>query len=334
VTLGESTTLSATGSNAVIRLAAAVDSDSTSTPRALVINASGAAGRAVLGGAVGATAPLNTLAITASDIGVNGGAITTTTSQTYTGPVKLSADTTLTGVGVTLGGTVRSDGVARALTVNDSGTTMLAGAVGGSVAGEELSSFTTDAAGATAINGGSVRTSGAQTYGDAVTLGGQTTLTGVGITLGSTVKSDGTARSLTINDSATTTLAGAVGGSASGEELGSLTTDAAGTTAINGGSVRTSGAQTYGDAVTLGASTTLAGSTVTTQAYRQRRRGAGRWRRRHGQRALRTGRERYGGHQHRRDHHDRSAGVQRCRHPCYGHHTHRCRNHAGRCAQF
>jgi hypothetical protein len=42
-----------------------------------------------------------------------------------------------------------------------------------------------------------------------------------------------------------------------GQRLASLATDAAGTTAINGGSVRTSGAQSYGDAVTLGADTPL-----------------------------------------------------------------------------
>jgi len=39
-----------------------------------------------------------------------------------------------------------------------------------------------------------------------------------------------------------------------GNPLASLTTDAAGTTTINGGAVTTSGAQTYNDAVLLGTS--------------------------------------------------------------------------------
>jgi hypothetical protein len=47
---------------------------------------------------------------------------------------------------------------------------------------------------------------------------------------------------------------GSVGNSAA---LVSLTTNAGGNVAINGGSVRTSGAQSFGEAATLGANTTL-----------------------------------------------------------------------------
>ena len=135
------------------------------------------------------------------------------------------------------------------MTINDSGTTTLAGAIGSSIAGEKLSSLVTDAAGTTALNGASITTTGAQTFNDAVTLGADTTLTGVGITLGSTVKSSGGNRSITINDSGVTTLSGAIGGTGAagsdGERLASLTTDAGGSTSINGGSLRTAGAQTY-----------------------------------------------------------------------------------------
>ena len=118
----------------------------------------------------------------------------------------LGSDTTLSGVAITLGDTVKSDGTNRSLTINDSGTTTLAGAIGGSTDGEKLSSLTTDVGGNTLLNAGGVRTTGAQTFGDAVTLGANTTLSGVAITLGNTVNSDGTNRSLTINDSGTTTL--------------------------------------------------------------------------------------------------------------------------------
>ena len=61
-----------------------------------------------------------------------------------------------------------------ALTVNSTGSTTFTGPVGGSTA---LLSLTTDAMGTTAINGGSVVTSGNQTFNDAVTLGQATTFT-------------------------------------------------------------------------------------------------------------------------------------------------------------
>jgi hypothetical protein len=241
---------------------------SNGTNRRLSINDGGTT---TLAGAVGGTglagdklASLSTDA--AGTTAINGGSVSTTGTQTYGGAVSLGADTTLSGVGITLGSTVKSNGTARSLTINDSGATTLTGAIGGTgTAGDKLASLTTDAAGSTALNGATVLTTGTQTYGDAVTLGADTTLTGAGITLSSTVQSNGTNRSLTINDSGATTLTGAIGGTTTSEALTSLTTDAAGSTALNGATVLTTGTQTYGDAVTLGTDTTLTGSTVTTQ---------------------------------------------------------------------
>ena len=66
-----------------------------------------------------------------------------------------------------------------------------------------------------------------------------------------------TASTLALNSSGATTINAAL------SNLGSLQTDASGTTTIGGGSVTTSGAQTYNDAVTLGAAATLTGSTIT-----------------------------------------------------------------------
>ena len=54
-----------------------------------------------------------------------------------------------------------------------------------------LTSLTTDAAGSTQINGGSVRTTANQTYNDSVTLAADTTLTGVNVTFASTLEDDG-----------------------------------------------------------------------------------------------------------------------------------------------
>src|SRR5262249_57026568 len=60
------------------------------------------------------------------------------------------------------------------LTVNTAGTGTFGGALGSTTA---LTSLTTDAPGSTALNGGSVTTTGAQSYNDTVTLGANTTLT-------------------------------------------------------------------------------------------------------------------------------------------------------------
>ena len=100
-------------------------------------------------------------------------------------------------------------------------------AVGGTTA---LTSLTTDAAGSTRL-GGNVNTTGAQTYNDAVALGGDATLASTGsgaIGFGSTVNG---AHKLTVNTSGLTTFGGAVGAT---NALTSLTTDVGGGTSLGG----------------------------------------------------------------------------------------------------
>src|SRR5207244_569883 len=109
-------------------------------------------------------------------------------------------------------------------------------------------------AGSTDINGGSIRTTGAQTYNDDVVLSADALLDSSANGNITFVKTVNGAQNLTVNTAGTTTFGGAVGNS---ERLTSVTTDAAGTTAINGGAVNTTGAQTYNDDVTLGADTTV-----------------------------------------------------------------------------
>lgn len=182
------------------------------------------------------------------------GTIATTNAAAVFGQAVLAADTTVsTGAGAaTFSGTL--DG-GFSLAVNASGTTTFSAAVGGTT---RLVSLTTNAGGTTAINGGTIKTSGAsgQVFNDAVTLGASTTFdAGAGvITFASTL--DG-GFATTVNTSGTTTFGGAVGGTAA---LVSLITDAGGTTTINGGAITTSGAagQVYNDAVTLGANAILA----------------------------------------------------------------------------
>jgi hypothetical protein len=90
--------------------------------------------------------------------------------------VVLTANTTLNAGAagdITLGGTVDADLAAnnRTLTLNSTGTTILGGAVG---ANQSLLSLTTNVVGTTQINGGTVTTSGTQTYNDGVVLGADT----------------------------------------------------------------------------------------------------------------------------------------------------------------
>src|SRR5438034_10683341 len=90
--------------------------------------------------------------------------------------------------------------------VNDSGTRAFGGVVGGTTA---LTSLTTNAGGTTAINGGAITTTAAQTYNDAVTLRAEDTRAGEGNTSATTVNG---AQTLRVNDSGTTTFGGVVGG--------------------------------------------------------------------------------------------------------------------------
>jgi hypothetical protein len=121
-----------------------------------------------------------------------------------------------------------------------------------------------------------VTTAGGQSYTGAVTLGADLTLTGVGIGFASTL--DG-AHALTVEaGSGAASFSGAVGGAtrlgalnvnssgatnfAGSVRAATVSTDAAGTLALNGGAVDTTGTQTYGERMVLGADTTLTATTV------------------------------------------------------------------------
>ncbi|MCA1661494.1 MAG: hypothetical protein LC648_04790, partial [Novosphingobium sp.] len=216
---------------------------------------SASSGLTAFGGAVGAINALSSL--TANGGGttaLNGGSVRTTGGQTYADAVTIDAATTLTSTAdgaIDFASTL--DG-AQTLALNTGGLTIFRAPVGGMTA---LTSLTTDAPGTTTIHGGSVITTGAQAYNDAVTLSADTTLSstmGGAIGFGSTVDSDATARALTVTTSGLTTFGGAVGAT---NTLSSLTANGGGTTALDGGLVRTIGGQTYSDAVMLGAATVL-----------------------------------------------------------------------------
>jgi filamentous hemagglutinin family protein len=311
VTLGGSLTLAEnltinTGANAGdIVLTGAVDG-------AKALSLSAGTGAITLSGAVGQTTRLGVLALNSSGVTIlaeavkaasltsnaggtlliNGGSVDTTSTQSYGDAITLGADSTLSGSTVNTQSTLAGGG--NALTIT--GAADIDGAVTGvmnlSVSG-------------TSNIGANVTTSGTQTYSGSVTvsaastlattnsnvtLGGSLTLaenltinTGAGagdivltgavdgakalslsagtgaITLSGAVGQTTRLGVLTLNSTGTTTLAQTV-------KAASLVSNAGGTMLINGGSVDTTGTQSYGDAITLGADTTLTGTTINTQS--------------------------------------------------------------------
>ena len=237
VTLTSATTLASSG-NAAIALNSTVDGAQT-----LAVNTTGAT---TFAGSVGSTTALTSLTTNAGGTTSIGGNVTTTGVQTYNDAVTLTGNSILTGTTPTFASTVSGGGFD--LTLNFSGTTTVNGA---NFTG--IRNLATGNGGTTQLTG-AITTTGTQTYGDAVTLTGATTLASSGnaaIALNGTING---AQTLAVNTTGATTFAGAVG---SATALTSLTTNAGGTTAINGGSVRTTGNQTYNDNVSMGAPTTL-----------------------------------------------------------------------------
>src|SRR5205807_7066238 len=119
---------------------------------------------------------------------------------------------------------------------------------GGVRATTSLTSITADAAGTTALNGGGVTTTGAQTFNDPVTLGANTTNSSTGsgnATFASTVNG---AFGLTVSTGGTTTFDGAVGPTTPPTSV-----HVTGPTKVATAAVTTSGAQSYDGAFSLGA---------------------------------------------------------------------------------
>ncbi|QPQ54355.1 hypothetical protein IC614_08310 [Allosphingosinicella flava] len=211
-------------------------------------------------GGVGQTTALTSLSTDAGGTTQLRGAITTTGTQTYADNVVLAGATTLTGSTSTFGSV---SGSGNDLALNYSGNTTITGAT---FLG--IRNLSTGNGGTTTL-AGAINTTGTQTYNDAVTLSGATTLNSSGagaagnITIANILDSQTGAQALTINTGGTTTLSGTIGGT---RALASLTTDAAGSTTLNSGAVTTTGAQTYADTVNLGAgSHSLTASSVNFQ---------------------------------------------------------------------
>ena len=204
VVLGVDNSLIAAGA---IGFTSTVDS-ATTTAKSLSVNAGGLTS---FNNTIGATHALNNLTV-ASTANLNGNTIATTGNQLYSGAITLGTDNTLTATAgtITFGNTIDSlTSTAKNLTLTASGVTQLNGAVGSTNSVNNLT--ITNAA---VLNGFGINTVANQQYSGATSLGTDTTLTATAgsIAFGGTLDSTNvnSPRSLTINDTGTTTFTGAV----------------------------------------------------------------------------------------------------------------------------
>jgi hypothetical protein len=232
---------------------------------ALTVNTSGN-GSTEFHDRVGGITPLASILTNADggqtrfNIAAAGVDVRTTGSLTYNDPVVLMQDTVLAGSNVTFAGAVNGTTAGlESLEVQSPGLTTFTGVVGGTV---PLENLTTDTPGQTRLH--TVSTLGDQTYNDPVLLTAVATLAGNDVRFFDTL--DG-AFALTVNTSGngSTEFHDLVGGNT---PLASILTNAdGGQTKFNiaaaGVDVRTTGDQTYNDAVVLMQDTLLVGANVT-----------------------------------------------------------------------
>ena len=260
----------------------------------VVVSAITSSGSAGLGtnqnGGSGAVVTLSSGAgstITHNNITASGGARTGTgvggngANVNVNGNSLLSANTTIaTTVGtggvssgnVTFGGTINSSGAGQTLAINTTAATTLNGAIGNTLA---LTSLTTNAGGTTTINGGSVTTTGVQTYNDAVTLGVATNLntTNSAITFANSVNASGNNLMMATGSgnitatNATNNFANVAITSANNVSLRDVNALQLGTSNVTGTyNLQSAGAVTQTGAVTVGGATSItagAGNDVT-----------------------------------------------------------------------
>lgn len=220
-----------------------------------------------LGGA-GGTVALQTISVTGA-AGVSG-AMASTDAQTYGGAITLLGNTAFTlDNGLTFDSTI--DGP-YAMSVNaSSGDVTFNQAVGGTAMVGDITvdsggvtninsaitaaSFTTDAPGSTEMNGGSITTTGAQSYNDAVIVNTDTTLSGSNVAMHSSLDA------ATAGSQALTIVGDAAFDQAVGAMAALRALNVSGAALIGGGTVTTTGDQSYGSVV-LGSDATLTGATV------------------------------------------------------------------------
>ena len=236
-----------------INFGGTLDTVSKQTPVALHVITDGISR---FSGAVGSSNPLASLSTANINTGgtteLNGGSIRTLGDQQFGQKVSLGASATLTSLSKGTIAFAETLNGARDLFIDTAGTIQFQKAIGQTTA---LTSLKTLSTGGAAINGGSITTTGLQSYAGPIILGANTTLASTNkgaITLAGKVDSQtSTPRDLTINTAGLTTLADSVG---TNQTLGQLSTDASGDLLLTATTVVTSGQQAFSEgAITVGA---------------------------------------------------------------------------------
>lgn len=172
---------------------------------------------------------ISNAALTTQSVTLSGSALIATGTSSLTGNVNLLAASTIATLlntdALTIIGNINGTS---ALALQGSGAINITGTIGTS--SSRLASFSTSSSGTTTLNGGSVMTSGNQTYNNPLTLSADTTL-------------DSLSGLITVNQSIT--------GSSN------LTMNSSSGALLNGGTITTTGNQTYNTPVNLGATTTI-----------------------------------------------------------------------------
>jgi hypothetical protein len=251
VTLAGDAALLATSNTAVITIGNSLNSDTT--PDNLTINASGTSGSVVLNGTLGNASALGTLTVNATTITMNGSSVNSTGNQTYTGAVTLAQNTVLQSTGanasIAVANSINSDSAAnRTLNITASGAGS-AVSLGGTVGATNQLSQVDVTASAIALNGGSIRASGNETFTGAVTLGANTTLTAANVTTSANSTIAGVGKSLGITGNLS------LGAAVSNVSQFSVS----GATSL-AGNVSSIGNQTYTGAMTLSGNSVLLAS--------------------------------------------------------------------------
>ncbi len=188
-----------------------------------ILTVDAGSGMTTFDGAVGGTTELTELMVSADEININGGSVSTDGEQTYDGSTILGADTVINASALDFQGSLDSDGTARDLTVNVDGLASF-DEVGGNSA---LADLITDAPGTTSLSGDV--TAGNMTFNDDVSVAVDLALNGASsVTINDAL--DGNGNDVTINADETF-LNGEV------MDVGTLMTDADGTTFIGTDSI-------------------------------------------------------------------------------------------------
>lgn len=274
----QSSTLFATTAGYAIDFNSTVDSLNNANTLAIETT-----GLTTFNGAVGnitSSPDLSYLDVESGPTQIGAGTISTVYTQTYAGPVTVSASTTLASEGtftgtndttdtgaITFGSTVASmPNATYALSVNTQGETDFAGQVGGQQVNRNLQALNIET-GPVLFEASCVETQTSQTYAGAVTIEGSTTFRTTGaanIVFESTLNSDNALNALVIMSPGTVTFDGGVGtpewydGEGTTPTYGITTLNVtSGPIVVNNTYIETTGSQSYAGAFTITGTTGL-----------------------------------------------------------------------------